>query len=150
MGKPIEKVAEIEISYRPANSRKSIITSSLDAYNELIDFFPEETISLHEKFVVMYLNRANRVLGVYELSKGGITSTSVDLRLLLSVALKTVSTGIILCHNHPSGNLKPSANDLEITNRIKEACGLMDIKLLDHLIVAADRHYNSLAEENLV
>ena len=142
-----DKVAEIQISYLPAISSKPVIISALDAFIELIEFFPPETISLQERFVAMYLNRANRVLGVYELSKGGITGTVVDIRLLLSVALKVAATGIILCHNHPSGNLQPSNNDRDITNKIGEACKLFDIKLLDHLIITADRKYFSMGEE---
>ena len=145
-----DKVAEIQISYLPAISSKPVIVSALDAFIELIEFFPLETISLHERFVAMYLNRSNRVLGVYELSKGGITGTVVDLRLLLSVALKTAATGIIICHNHPSGNLKASTNDIEITHKIKEACKLLDIILLDHLIITAGRKYCSMADEGII
>ena len=97
-----ERVAEIQVSYLPTTNKKPVVKTAFDAFIELIEFFPTGTISLHERFVAMYLNRSNRVLGVYELSKGGITGTVVDLRLLLSVALKVAATGIILCHNHPS------------------------------------------------
>ena len=142
-----EKVAEIEVSYKPAIGHKPIITSSLDAFTEIIEFFPFETIALQERFLCMYLNRSNRVLGVYEVSVGGITGTIVDLRLLLSVALKTAATGIILCHNHPSGNLNPSANDKEITLKISEAAKLLDIKVLDHLIITPERKFYSMNDE---
>ena len=80
-----ERVAEIQVSYRPAISNKPVIISALDAFVEIVEFFPQETIALQEKFVVMYLNRCNRVLGVYPLSTGGITGTMVDIRLILSV-----------------------------------------------------------------
>ena len=142
-----DKVAEIQISYLPAISSKPIITSAQGAYDQLTAFFPAETICLQERFVAMYLNRANRVLGVYELSKGGMTGTVVDIRLLLSVALKIAATGIILCHNHPSGNLQPSNSDRDITNKIREACKLFDINLLDHMIIVAGGTYFSFAEE---
>ena len=145
-----ERVAEIQVSYLPSTNKKPVVKTAFDAFLELIEFFPMNTISLHERFVAMYLNRSNRVLGVYELSKGGITGTVVDLRLLLSVALKVAATGIILCHNHPSGNLQPSNNDRDITNKIREACKLFDIKLLDHLIISADRKYCSMAEEGFL
>ena len=143
------KVAEIQVSYHPAISNKPVITSSLDAFAELIEIFPQETLALQERFVAMYLNRSNRVLGVYELSVGGITGTVVDIRLLLSVALKIAATSIILCHNHPSGSLKPSAQDKDITRKIMMACGLFDIKVVDHLIVTPDRKFLSMAEEGV-
>ena len=145
-----ERVAEIQVSYLPTTNKKPVVKTAFDAFIELIEFFPLDTISLHERFVAMYLNRSNRVLGVYELSKGGITGTVVDLRLLLSVALKTAATSIIICHNHPSGNLKASTNDIEITHKIKEACKLLDIILLDHLIITAGRKYFSMADEGII
>ena len=140
------KVAEIEVSYKPVKSRKPIISSSLDAYRELKAFYPEETIELQEQFVVMYLNRANRVIGIYPSSKGGITGTCVDIRLILSVALKIAAVGYIISHNHPSGNLKPSQADLLLTCKIKESCKLLEIELLDHIILSADGYY-SFADE---
>jgi DNA repair protein RadC len=85
------------------------------------------TVTLHETLVVGYLNRANRLIGVYELSKGGITGTVADPRLVISVALKTAATGVVLCHNHPSGNLQPSSADIEITKKIESACKFLDI-----------------------
>ncbi len=148
--KQIEQVAEIEISYRPAIGRKPTIISSLDAFTEVIDFFPIETIAVQERFLVMYLNRANRLLGVYHVSTGGITATVVDIRLLLGVALKTAATSIILCHNHPSGTLKPSSQDIDITKKIAAACKLLDISVVDHLIITPERKYYSFADEGIV
>jgi DNA repair protein RadC len=145
-----ERVAEIQVSYRPAISNKSVIISALDAFVEIVEFFPQETIALQEKFVVMYLNRCNRVLGVYPLSTGGITGIMVDIRLILSVALKVAATGIILAHNHPSGNLQPSSSDKDLTAKIKDACKYFDISLLDHLIIAPDRKYYSFADEGVM
>ena len=145
-----DRVAEIQVSYLPTTNKKPVVKTAFDAFIELIEFFPLDTISLHERFVAMYLNRSNRVLGVYELSKGGITGTVVDLRLLLAVALKTASTGVILAHNHPSGNLKPSNSDRDITERVKEACKLFDIKLLDHLILSPNNSYFSFVDEGIL
>ena len=144
------KVAEINVSYQPANSICPKITSAADARDHLLKFFPEDTIALYERFVVGYLNRSNKLLGVYEVSKGGITSTVVDIRLILSVALKTAATGIILAHNHPSGNLKASENDKFITEKIDQACKLMDIKLMDHVIFSPNHSFLSFAEENIL
>ena len=146
----IPMAAEIEVSYRPAISNKPIITSSLDAYTVLKDFISQNTIALQEHFIVMYLNRANRVLGVYKLSNGGITGTVADPRLILGIALKIAATGIILAHNHPSGNLKPSSADVELTKKIKTAAAFMDILVTDHLILSANGEYYSFADEGLI
>jgi DNA repair protein RadC len=96
MKKQITQVAEISVSYRPAIANKPIIKSPFDAYIVLREFFSDDTIQLNEKFMVMYLNKANRVLGVYPVSIGGITSAIVDLRLILSIALTTLATSIVL------------------------------------------------------
>ena len=143
-------VAEISISYKPAIANKPIITSALDAYNVLLQFFSEDTIQLQEQFVAMYLNRTNRVLGCYNLSKGGITGTVADLRLILGTALKTAATGIIIGHNHPSGNLVPSQADIQLTKKLLEASKVMDITLYDHIILCTDGKYLSLADEGLI
>ena len=108
----LPKVAEIKVSYQPAISDRPVMQSSLDAFNFFKGFYMGETICLQEQFSVMYLNRMNRVLGVYIISKGGMTGTVVDIRLILAVALKTAATSIMLCHNHPSGNVKPSHADI--------------------------------------
>ena len=145
-----DRVAEIKVSYQPAISKKPIIKTALDAYNELKEFYPIETIALQEKFVAMYLNRANRVIGIYELSTGGITGTVADIRLILGVALKTASISIILSHNHPSGNLQPSSADKMLTQKIKDACTFLDISVMDHIIVTPDGEYVSFADEGWI
>ena len=145
------EVAEIEVSYRPAISNKPIITTCLDAYNVIKDFIPKGSIALKEYIVVLYLNRANRVIGAYKVSDGGLTSTVADLRLIFSVALKSVACNFIIGHNHPSGNLKPSEADIQLTNKLKDAGKLMDIKLLDHLILSPEEgKYYSFADEGLL
>lgn len=144
-------VSEITVSYYPATSIKPTVTSSKDAHSIFREFFPENTIHLQERFVVMYLNRCNRVIGVYPVSFGGITGTVVDVRLILSVALKVVATNIMLAHNHPSGSLKPSKPDIELTSKIKEAAKYMDITLMDHLILSPEEdEYLSFADEALL
>jgi DNA repair protein RadC len=148
--KDITQVAEITISYRPTISHKPLITSSLDAYTTVKDFFDQDTLHLQEQFVVMFMNRANRVIGINKLSFGGITGTVADIRLILGIALKTASTGIILSHNHPSGNLKPSFQDEQLTQKIKQAAELMDIKLLDHLIIGTNNEYISMADDGFI
>jgi DNA repair protein RadC len=147
--KPVLKANEITVKYKPIKRLKQIISTSNDAYNILMQFFSEDTIQLHEQFVVLYLNKANKVIGGYKVSFGGISSTTVDVRIVLSVALKTLATGIILAHNHPSGNTKPSIADQELTKRMKASCDLMDISLLDHLIITNEA-YLSFADEGLI
>ena len=106
-----ETLSEIHVSYKPGLISSKTINDSNAAFDILATLFPQETICLQEQFVVLYLNRANRVIGSYQLSKGGITGTIADVRLILSVALKTLASGLILAHNHPSGNLHPSEAD---------------------------------------
>ena len=138
-----ETLSEIQVSYKPGLTSSTItITNSQNAYKILKSIFPADTISLQEQFVVLYLNRANRVIGSYQLSKGGITGTIADVRLILSVALKTLATGLILAHNHPSGNLKPSEADKQITSKIRQAAKLLDIELIDHIIISSEGYYS--------
>jgi len=146
----MNKVSEIQISYRPAIGRKPLIQSALDAYVELKEFFSKDTIALQEQFVCMYLNRQGRALGVYHMSKGGMSGTIVDIKLLLSVALKVAASSVILCHNHPSGNIKPSTEDKEITKKIQSACKFLDIDVHDHIIVSPENNYLSFAREGLL
>ena len=146
----MNKVSEIQISYRPAIGRKPLIQSALDAYVELKEFFSKDTIALQEQFVCMYLNRHGRALGVYHMSKGGMSGTVVDIRLLLSVDLKVAASSVILCHNHPSGNTKPSTEDKEITKKIQSACKFLDIDVHDHIIVSPENNYLSFASEGLL
>jgi DNA repair protein RadC len=143
-----ETLSEIHVSYKPGLISSKIITNSQDAFEILNMLFSPDTISLQEQFVVLYLNRANRVIGSYQLSKGGITGTIADVRLILSVALKTLATGLILAHNHPSGNLHPSEADIQLTRKVKEAAKIMDIEVLDHMILSSNGYF-SFTDEGL-
>jgi len=97
----------------------------------------------------MLLNRANKVLGIAQISQGGISGTVTDVRIILQYALKANASGIILCHNHPSGNMEPSESDLKITSKLKEAAIIHDITLLDHLIIT-NEGYHSLADNGYI
>ncbi len=103
----------------------------------------------HEEFWIIYLNNSNKVIKKQQLSKGGITGTLVDVRLVLKMALELSAIGIILVHNHPSGTLKPSSADKQITNKLKKASESLDIKVLDHLIIT-EKAYFSFADENIL
>lgn len=144
-------VSEINVSYKPKKAHRPVIKSSSEAAKIIRQFYPDGTMELHERFLVMYLNRANRVIGVCPVSIGGITGTVADPRIILAVALKVLATSIILFHNHPSGNLQPSRADVELTQKIKQAGLFHDILVADHLILSEDEgSYYSFADEGIV
>jgi len=103
----------------------------------------------HEEFWILLLNRANRVIDKIRISQGGISGTIIDTRIILKNAVDRLASTIILCHNHPSGNLKPSDADIKITGKMKESAQIMDINLIDHIIVA-DNSYFSFADEGMI
>jgi DNA repair protein RadC len=136
------EVAEIKVSYSNTNPEKVKVTNSQIAYDVIMKQWNIDILEFQEEVKVMLFNRANILLGIYEMSKGGISGTVVDIRIILSVALKCNASSIILVHNHPSGRLVPSEADKAITKRLKEACGILDIELLDHLIISKDGFYS--------
>lgn len=141
-------VSEITIRYTPKKGAKPIVGSAQNAYDALLPFFPKDVIAIQEQFVVMYLNHANKIIGIFRVSTGGITGTVVDVRLILGTALKIAATGIILAHNHPSGNLKASQADQLLTRKLKNAAALMDIRVEDHIILSGtDNAFYSFASE---
>lgn len=145
------RIPEISIIYTPKITDLPTVKSSYDSYTLFLDYFPSATIELQERFVVMYLNHSQKVKGIYVASIGGLVGTVADTRLILGIALKTASTKIILAHNHPSGSLKPSQTDIELTSRIQQAARIMEIKLVDHLIITAEvGHYFSFSDEGLL
>ncbi|TWI12363.1 DNA repair protein RadC [Flavobacterium cauense R2A-7] len=135
-------LAEIQVSYNTNSRVKPIITSSHAAYELLQASWTAGTMELQEEFKVLLLNRANNVLGIYNMSRGGGGATVVDVKLLFAVALKCNATSIIISHNHPSGKLEPSSTDKEITKKIKSASEFLEVKLLDHIIVTKNGYYS--------
>ncbi|MEM1257583.1 MAG: JAB domain-containing protein [Bacteroidota bacterium] len=146
------KVNEISISYKEYNTIKDApkISSSFDAAELLFENWDEDTITLYESFKVLLLNNSNKVKGVYELSKGGITGTMVDIRILFATVLKSLSVAIILAHNHPSGKLQASDADILLTKKIQKAAKLLDISVLDHLIIAPNGNYYSFSDNHII
>lgn len=142
-------IGEVELSYKPKFKSLHKATCSEDDYRYLLSTYREGTICYKEYFKVLFLNQANQILGYTLISEGGITETCADVRVILQAALLTNSVAIILAHNHPSGNLKPSKQDMEITKQVKDAAQLMRIKVLDHLIIS-DAGYYSFADEGLL
>ena len=143
------QIAEVKMSYHPKIDLKTapqIIGSTFAA-----QCFAEtwEDLEYIERFKIMLLNRANRVKGIITISIGGTAGCVVDVKVVLQAALLSNSHGIIIAHNHPSGNLNPSDADIKITRAIKEACKFQDIGLLDHLIITSGGSY-SFADEGLL
>jgi len=103
----------------------------------------------HEEFWLLMLNRANKVLGRFKVSQGGLSGTVIDTRIILKKALDNLASSIIVCHNHPSGNNQPSDADVKITEKLKKAAEMLEIKMLDHVIIA-DKSYFSFADEGLI
>jgi DNA repair protein RadC len=135
--------SEIKVSYSPkikASDRK-FVSSSEDATTYFRSIWSEH-MELREEFYILLLNRANKVLGWFQVSTGGMAGTVVDPKLVFSVALKCCAHAIILCHNHPSGNLKPSQADIQLTKKIKEGGKLLEIEVLDHIIITSEAHFS--------
>lgn len=142
-------VSEIQVSYKPESTIDFKIESSKETFGLVLDKWEADLIDMQEEVKLLLLNRNNKVLGIYSLAKGGITSCVVDIRIILAVALKTMATGIILIHNHPSGNLNPSTDDKKITEQLNTSCKLLGISLLDHLIITRVNYF-SFADEGML
>jgi DNA repair protein RadC len=123
------------------------IKHSADAFKVLWEHWNKDTIEHHEEFKILLLNNKNSVLGISNVSKGGVTGTIIEVRIVLQTALKAHATALILCHNHPSSNPTPSEADVAITKKLAEAGKMMDIQVLDHLIICGDGSYYSLQDE---
>ena len=141
-------IQEIKLHYIANTSNEPItIKSSQEAFEAFKNIFDENTLAIREEFNIIYLNRANKVIGTYQDFKGGITGVAVDLRLIFAVALKCLAVTIIVAHNHPTNNLKPSQEDLDITQKLHDAGKILDINLMDHLILGTDNNYVSFVQE---
>jgi len=145
----MNEVAEIRVAYSTNDTPRVKITSVDVAYKILLSSWDIDIIELQEEFKILLLNRANDVLGIYPLSKGGITGTVVDQRLIFAVALKCNATGIIICHNHPSGKLLPSEADITLTKSIGRCSELFGISLIDHLVISKNGFYSFSKEGKL-
>jgi DNA repair protein RadC len=145
------QVTEIQLVYkskvRPSERPK--ICTSRDARDVLMGAWDDTKLEFVEQFKVMLMNRANKVLGIFEASTGGVSGTVADPKLIFAAAIKGVASGIIIAHNHPSGNLQPSQADVDLTRKIKEGGRLLEIQLLDHIILTSEGYY-SFADEGLL
>lgn len=147
--KAISIAAALELGRRRKESiadEKPKVGSSKDAYDHL----KGDLLDLpHEEFWILILNRANRITKKYQISQGGVTGTVADPKIIFKIAVEELASGIILAHNHPSGNLNPSQADVDLTKKLKEAGRLLDIQVLDHIIVAGKNYY-SFADESML
>jgi DNA repair protein RadC len=145
-------VSEVQLIYKNKvkASDRIKIACSRDAYKVFMDNWNPKIIEFVEEFKVLLMNRSNSVLGILEISKGGISGTITDVRVVFQAAIKGNASGIICAHNHPSGNLNPSESDNKITQKIKEAGNIMDISLLDHIILSSEGNYYSFADNGLL
>lgn len=143
-------VAEIEISYKKKvkSSNLKKIAQSSDIY-AILKYVWSPNMEFIEESVLLCLNRANKVLGWVKISAGGMHGTVMDQKVIFSIALKCCASAIVIAHNHPSGSLRPSEQDIRITKTIKEGGRLLDIQLIDHLILSGEGYY-SFADEGQI
>ncbi len=147
--KAVAILAAIELGRRRKEA-EVFETQKITGSKDVADFFMPLLGDLnHEEFWILLLDRANKIKDHFMLSQGGITGTVIDVRLIMKKALDSGAVSIILCHNHPSGNMRASDSDLKITQKIKQAAKVMDISLLDHLIIGQNRFY-SFADEGIL
>ena len=138
------KVAEVQLSYRNTvpYDKRTKVRDAKDAYKVMLKTHDDGTLDYIETFKVLYLNQNNHVLGCRTISEGGLANTYCDVRTILQGALLTNVAGIILAHNHPSGNVTPSLSDIKTTNQITKAAKLLDIQVLDHIIYTRENCYS--------
>ena len=144
-------ISEIKLTYTrkvKANERPKV-TCSRDAYVLFRENWDDLTINLYEEFKILLLDRNNRCMGIVPISQGGVSGTIADAKLIFSSALKARACGIILGHNHPSGNTNPSGPDKTLTNNLVKGGSYLDLQVLDHIIVT-DEAYTSFADEGLI
>ena len=149
--KVYDRVAEIQLSYKTEvkPSERQKITASKDAYEIFLQTWDKDKIEFIEQFKVLLTNRANRVLGIVEISHGCSTGTIADPKLIFAAAIKANACGLIMAHNHPSGNRQASQADIELSRRMKEGGKILEINVLDHIIVTTEG-YLSMSDEGLM
>jgi DNA repair protein RadC len=120
---------------------KAKISKAEDGYKFIKQFYGDD-IEIYESFFILLMNRANQTIGYAKISQGGITGTVVDTKIIAKYAVDCLASGIVLAHNHPSGNLQPSTQDLQLTKKLTEAMKLLDVSILDHLIITTEGYYS--------
>lgn len=149
----ISNLGEVTLNYKyhnPSIKDRPLITNASEAVEVIKMVIDMQRIALQEQFIVIYLNQANKVIGTMNVFSGSIKSTVIDTKLILASGILLMSSGVIVAHNHPSGNLKPSREDLALTKRLSTALQYMEMKLIDHFIITPDDDYLSFANEGLL
>ncbi len=131
-------IAEIELKYKPNKYSTVVVKTAIDCVPIFRDVWNKDGLEYYEEFKIMYLNRANEVLGIYHHATGGMNAVFYDIRMIFQAALKANASSIIVVHNHPTGNLKPSELDIKMTQKVKKAGDILDITLLDSIILGKD------------
>ena len=134
-------ISEYSLKYTKSDIQKTKITTSESASNVIRQFYFDD-INIYESFFILLLNRANNTTGFAKISQGGTAGTVVDIKIIAKYAVDSLSSSVIICHNHPSGNKQPSDADINITKKIKDALSLLDIKLIDHIIITENDFYS--------
>lgn len=149
---PFNTVSEVEIHYKSKikASERMKVACSRQAYEAFMLVYNHDKIGHKEFFYAMYLNNSNKILGVALISEGGIAATVADMRIIMQGALMLNATSLMVSHNHPSGNLQPSAADLSLTKKLKGSCQALDINLHDHIIVTPEDGYFSFADDGIL
>jgi len=142
---------KINVSLHPIGkvSERRRINSSRDAYEILKSFWNSDTINLYEEFYVLFLDRKNGVIGYRNMNRGSNCGTVVDSKLIFHIGLSLSANSIILSHNHPSGNMQPSREDIKLTKKIRDGAELLDLKVFDHLIICPETYY-SMTDEGII
>lgn len=140
--KGITIMAALELGRRRKHS-EAINRSKVQSSSDIIEIFQAQLADLpHEEFWVLFLNRANKIIDQTRITQGGVTGTIFDIKLIMKAAIEKLASSIIICHNHPSGNPKPSEQDIKITHKLKEAAQVFEISLLDHIIITDSECYS--------
>lgn len=145
-------IGEVKVSYvlKGSLEDRPKIRDCYDSYKIAMQAMDRNALGMQEQFLAIYLNRANTVIGAKVHFIGGLSSVTVDIKLILATALGLLASGVIICHNHPSGNLEPSSQDKLITAKMKEVLELVDISLLDHLILCPEGKWLSFKDKGLI
>ena len=134
-------ISEYSLKYTKSEIQKTKVTTSESASNVIRKFYFDD-INIYESFFILLLNRANNTTGFAKISQGGTAGTVVDIKIIAKYAVESLSSAVIICHNHQSGNIKPSEADINITKKIKDALLLLDISLTDHIILSENNYYS--------
>ena len=141
-------ISEYSLKYTKSEIQKTKVTTSESASKVIRQFYFDD-INIYESFFILLLNRANNTTGFAKISQGGTAGTVVDIKIIAKYAVESLSSAVIICHNHPSGNKQPSDADLNITRKIKDALLLLDIQLIDHIIITENDFYSFSDNGNL-